>query len=1588
MVNENILVKLDENNLIHIDPNSVLKDGVVTERNIKQENLVIYVDLEVELIPRTKLNMQSDDLIKIASGTLSTTQNNDYNSSWTDTYVNNQVIDNTNQSFGISDISIVNTGFNNIPQVTINFIDVRGKTLFENPINSPYKAFFHLPWPIYYLTIKGFYGKAIRYKLHLRKFNTKYNESNGNFEINTTFIGTTYAFMTDIPLRGIMNAPYLFGSENITTLKVVNGETKKIITKSSRGLTLLKSVFNEYKEKGLIDNDVPVKTLRELGKLSESLDNKIDRNEFSEVIDPKILTSITQLENLFTQYEGVIRNWKERYLTNSNTTNLGLRFKINEQNNINLITDINNDSLNHILTNFNDNIKNILTFDKSIKNSKIKPISLKNNFKDINNYYNKDENGYYIAYDNFLSDFYLNKTNFFNEQLRIEKNFEEELNKTNFYKNVFGFKPSLRNLFGILMANADVFIRLLKDVHEKAFAVSEERKKIISNFSNESVGENIYPWPEIKKKDTKTNSNIILYPADKHLISNLKSNNKRLWPEIAFIEEYLAVSTNVYDNNNQKENGVNDLNFNINNDNEFNYNAISQLSTDNLTQTYLLKSQKDILYEIWERLYFLTNFENFDKKLLNFILNDEFNNLFESIKNNKDLVEFLKNIKDLETFNTNIYNLSKNDDFFYKKDLIPTTNYIKKSIDKPYSLTYYKDKKTEVLQDNSEFNLELRKLKSKDYRKNIFPFSSQKYKTYLESKNYGDTELKLYNNVERKNKNTFLTAPIKPLSWIKDKFKTNIFKSDNVNILNTSFFHYQLYNDFLYNKSYVGSSYLLLTSLPFLDLDDKINFNKDNSVLMSTLLKEFSMTHNIPYFLILKWGAIYHRYKTKLLNNKDILEPILQNNKIKEIDNNELFDNYQNYNLNIGDKQINFNNKNNLGIHPYYDAIFSQIINGYAHFNLNNLSSYNENIQSGFIKNKDFKIGDLTLWTNIIDNKIIKSTDDYITILPSVGLNETFILQEYDTLNNSDYRIFLSETNYNNNTLDKKLPIYNQYFKSTTNEVNIDLDYKNIYDLIATFNYKLLDEFESLFLDFSNGVSKNDLEINTFQKLLKEIVTIKNDENSIELFFSKLPNLQLNKLNNLSTKITSQDYLINLNLYNSKDINPFYIKKYLENKKYFNYFNINQLNDKNLNLLKLYVGDSPTDVNYYIEFFKFSNIEINEENIKNLKQLIYIFAGLYSNNLNLTNESFDEYVSENLLNNSSFIYSINNFITKFKNLEYIDVLDETINIIDGYNNRDLKIEMYNFFKSINDQWISGKSIGQKLLMEECLFLDKANREIGEKVFLNISKFKDLLDEKNINLNLFSSLSYLIQGTGFDMRALPSYINFYNTKEKNLPNMLFGTFLDVDYEDTSPKLIFQYSGINSIYPSDMTESDKFFYNDDSFDMNDSHNNSLIITDIKNVDVNKNNRVVSFEVNIGDSNQNIFKSVSLDQSSFKNTTESHIVAENIARSNSGANSYNVDTSLFNIYRLYSYTCDVTCIGNVMIQPTMYFYLNNIPMFRGSYLITEVSHTIKDNNMVTNFKGVRISKKSLPNPEDSFMSSYKSLFDRIIKKNVIKQ
>jgi len=346
---ENILVKVDQNNLIYVDPNSVVdSNGEIQPRGHKQENLVMYVNLEADLIPRTTLiadDNVGNTLTQIAKGNINFLKNasgdGNFDSTWTDAYLpkpiqgqestykdgydvtfgEDQFKDPSGQSFGIDSITIDVKGANFVPQVTINFVDVRGKTLFESSENSPYRAFFHLPWPIFYLTVKGYYGKAIRYRLHMVDFKSRFNESNGNFEIATKFVGSTFAWLNDIPLSAIINCPYMFLVEETkdTKFNEKTGLYEKKVSHSSRGYTILKSIYRQYEQKGLIPKGFPVRTLKEVGYIAETLDKILEQQIFSKV-SMEVFQGIKEMETIINDFENAIKAWGKQYLSQEYTT--------------------------------------------------------------------------------------------------------------------------------------------------------------------------------------------------------------------------------------------------------------------------------------------------------------------------------------------------------------------------------------------------------------------------------------------------------------------------------------------------------------------------------------------------------------------------------------------------------------------------------------------------------------------------------------------------------------------------------------------------------------------------------------------------------------------------------------------------------------------------------------------------------------------------------------------------------------------------------------------------------------------------------------------------------------------------------------------------------------------------------------------------------------------------------------------------------------------------------------------------------------------------------------------------------------------
>lgn len=1832
---ENILVKVDQNNLIYVDPNSVVdNDGIIQPRGLKQENLVMFVNLEADLVPRTTLiadGGQGNTLLSIAKGNFNFLKNQtgdgNFNTSWTESFnpaqpkdANgntkdfdpNQFIDDSGQSFGIDSISISVKGANFVPQATINFVDVRGKTLFESAKDSPYKAFFHLPWPIFYLTVKGYYGKAIRYRLHMTKFSSKFNESNGNFEVTTTFVGSTFAYLNDIPLSAIVNCPYMYMVEKTEDKKFneSKGRYTKNINRSSRGYAILKSIYEQYESRGLvpkgtfIKGNEPVKTLKDIGYIAQSLDKILEKQIFNGVVDMKVFQGIKEVGDNLADFETAIKGWAKLYLSNTeyatytkSTVNgnvdeywyyysdaiksknnteklLGKDIQGTLEQLLNLYTTKLNSSA--LLTNDIKKDNNKPAIDRSKIRADFKKVALKK-VKGIADYYKKVENGnIQVGIDNLISDIHDVIKSFEEQRNILEDDVEKQMNTViKDPKQGFGFEPTIRNIFAILLANAEVYIRLMKDVHSRSFDSSKERAKIIGNLSKENKGDAIFPWPEVRKPVSMGKQNVVAYPAEPELLEKLKSNSKVLWPEVEFVEEFMKIVTGRLDTNVKKEPTVSDIEYLFESDIDFStINDISGVDIITDVVPYTDKTNASFVYEIYERAKYLTLFDSFNNELLYLLAKEEKRNIETIINDDTDLIDLVKKMTGIPSlingtkttvtpngtttpteqilFNGLLPSLSPYERFNYFRDHIPTTGYIMDVVDEPFKFENNERLGTKKSIDSEDkINEILRNYEPEKYRPFIYPFNSDTYLGYLKKnstanpKVTGSTftidDLK-YNGTSNTgifqidSTKGFIVTPHNPESWIQSGYVDNMFLKQMVNkdvtttvsILNTPYFHKQLYSDFNKDEQYgryVGSSYLLLNSLPFLNLDDIITFD-DKTILMSSLFREISSTHFVPYHLLLKWGSIYHRYKKKILDGVDILDGFLNTSNVTQPINGGLFFNLNQTNstyvsasgatstgttvtvsstagLIVGmtvtvtsgtgsfapnttvtsisggtifivsstpitplsgtavvsgfsnnlttfsvtprenvttgtTVSVVHSGNTNVGISPVYQAIYNQIVKGYVTYDIiSGNTSYNQRINSKHILHtKNTPSNNINYWSVIADNSKYTSTDLTYTLLPSNGsLDESYLGKYYisgtsenfsDAEQNNFRTIWFKDDAISDSFSGKTFASHSQYPRSIdTNDSNddkfsIDTNYRKVIDLIGTFSPKILDSFESMFLDFASEKSNDEIpqqlfrnvSYDKFQNILKDlsVVTKQSGDDSvgIEQLITNLKTRQEESAKKITKSILDSSNIIRFTSSNPKEMDA-YTFYGMANFDLITRYTVEPYlpSDNtvtNQNLIKLYIGE---DIDgYYFSFFPTNDVRLTEENILRYRPLVLIYAGYVKNGGINTKLGFSNYIKDNILKapltngavgaDERLKIYLTALLAEISKRDGIVKQGESklIKISQGYNTSQTKLEQYNTFKSFNDKWTSGNSIGQRLLLEEFLFLDKANRDIGDKFYLNIDKILPLLDPRNQNSNLYGAISMLIQDTGLDMRALPAYVNFYGTNvsnksritpSKKVAKNLFGTFLEVDYQESSPKIIIQLVGQSSKHLADM-EDKTYRFSDDSFFIGSANNNPLIVTTLEGFgtnDLSKVNKVVAFEVSFGDQNQGIFKGVSLDQSTLKNTSESFVVLENLARSESGAGGYNVDVGLFDYYKQASYRCEVTCMGNVMIQPTMFFYLKNIPMFRGSYWITEVSHDIRGNTISTRFTGTRIPYTSLPDPTDSFVSSYRVLFDKLMSR-----
>lgn len=504
------------------------------------ENMYIDVSLTAQRRNRSMLVIQNDN-VELSNETGSGSVNflgfnqstSDYsNKHFTTNYYEGSTGDKTQyESFGIENIKItVNSSF--IPQVNIKFVDIRGLSFFENE-KSPYRILFDFPPPTFCLRVKGFYGKTIEYLLHLVKYTHEFKAENGNFYIDADFVAITFAPLSDILFRYIVNTSILSGS---TSSKVIGepqntDELIKRIQSLYTGTIDKISTSSENQEFQNLKNDVT-----KVDDVFEEL-SKVCFNDDYEIGNPLLFFSKQQ--SGAAPIATKINNIGEvvKYLNTGDISNkiyIGyIRKEIDNGNSINV------ELLNApYVTKLNDIIKAIYNYYPT----ETKPTVLDVEFQSKNaNIYLLDamNDGIYKCVEITTLLTAINKDkNIKKEKMMV---LSDELNElvNDAVANQLGVKPTIYNIFKIILDDVDTFFSILNSVSKKA-KIHHNRgdiiSKIVTSLTTYESKDILYPFPSIFGTQTNGGVSQEILISPKEISDSLSPDT---FPEIDFVDGFL-----------------------------------------------------------------------------------------------------------------------------------------------------------------------------------------------------------------------------------------------------------------------------------------------------------------------------------------------------------------------------------------------------------------------------------------------------------------------------------------------------------------------------------------------------------------------------------------------------------------------------------------------------------------------------------------------------------------------------------------------------------------------------------------------------------------------------------------------------------------------------------------------------------------------------------------------------------------------------------------------------------------------------------------------------------------------------------------
>lgn len=354
----------------------------------------------------------------------------------------------------------------------------------------------------------------------------------------------------------------------------------------------------------------------------------------------------------------------------------------------------------------------------------------------------------------------------------------------------------------------------------------------------------------------------------------------------------------------------------------------------------------------------------------------------------------------------------------------------------------------------------------------------------------------------------------------------------------------------------------------------------------------------------------------------------------------------------------------------------------------------------------------------------------------------------------------------------------------------------------------------------------------------------------------------------------------------------------------------------------------------------------------------------YRVNLNYMTTVYDSFRSA-----MSELYS--DVVEKVTNTEY--KTQEQRDIENALSQKDVKLSTYLTLKTLYDKWLSAPYNGENTWVygskdsdfSNFEYIDSLFHDIGDDLLTNVSDINDFVTscipssntDGDGNLgsikktSVFEYLAKIAQDTGGVLMSFPQKIGQQNSE--TLKNMFKAIpYLSNEWRNDSSSFVYVYK----YKPSEHMENGQFA--DDGINLMSQEAEEIFGDD-------NGYEVPAFGVTFAKQNQSFFKNLSLSTENTQVTEASISATGNIAAkgSSSPRESTLFGQDLYRVQTSYSYQCEFDMMGNIQVMPLMIFQLNNVPFWRGAYMIYKVTHNITQGDMTTHVCGMRINRYALP-------------------------